>query len=114
MWTVEVQKRTAILAQAKIVQPTRQSDTVAIGSRVSYRNERRGFVDEITIGSYMNIGPRKDDEDVISYAAPLGKALMGHRVSDTVAVALENRKFSVTILRISASLAKGHIVRPSI
>jgi|ERR1700683_1936158 len=103
MWTMEVQKRTAILTQAKIVQPTQQSDTVEIGSRVSYRNETRGFVDEITVGSYMNIGPRKDDEDVISYAAPLGQALMGHRVGDTVTVALESRKFSVTVLRISSS-----------
>ncbi len=102
MWTDEVRKRMAILAQAEIIDPSQQSvEVVTISSRVVYRNETQGFVDEITIGSYLNIGPNRERDDVISYASPLGNAIMGCGAGATVQVQLPNRTFTVTIIEIS-------------
>jgi transcription elongation factor GreA len=103
MWSDEVRKRTAILTQAKVVHPTRQTRKVAIGSRVTYRNEAQGFVDEIIVGSYLNLGPNRGNDDVISYATPVGMAIMDHKVGDTVQVVRPDGRFSVTILRIAVA-----------
>ena len=101
MWTDEARKRNYVFTMAKVVQPTRQKKKVEIGSKVAYRNDTQGFTDEIIIGSYLNIGPFKGNEDVISYATPVGIALMGHKVGDSVQVSLPDRKFTITILAIS-------------
>lgn len=98
-WTVEARKRREMLADAQVVPVTDQTSYVAIGSRVEFRFG--GAVDEVIIGSYLNIGPRKDDDRVASNGSPLARALLDHKVGDTVIAELPGRDLSVTIVSLS-------------
>jgi len=88
-WMSESERLNYVFSRATAVEPTCQTDIVAIGSRVVFRNLTQGLDDEVLIGSYYQLarrGSEESDIDVASYASPLARALLGHCVGDTVQV----------------------------
>ncbi len=70
-----------MLMNAVLIESNGPSDTVVLGSRVTVVEE--GFEPEIyTIVGSVEANPA---DERISNESPLGKALMGHKVGDTVA-----------------------------
>ena len=71
-----------LLEDAEIVEEvSATSDAVAAGSVVSIRYEGDDEVERYLLGS---IEERRDDVSVISPGSPLGQALMGRKVGETV------------------------------
>ena len=76
-----IRKLEAILDRAEIVEAG-ASDEVVTGSVVGIRYEGDDDVEQFLIGS---IEERREGIEVASPGSPLGAALLGHRVGDTVA-----------------------------
>ena len=70
-----------MIENAVIVEETTGGDAVGAGAIVSIRYEGDDDVERYLVGS---IEERVDDLDVISPTSPLGSALMGAKVGDTV------------------------------
>lgn len=70
-----------ILKQAVIVEKS-ASDKVEIGSTVEFTDEANTFYTYMIVGGYES----NPAQGTISYVSPLGKALMGHKQSDSVSV----------------------------
>lgn len=72
----------AMLRKVEIIEETTRADAVGIGTRVTVR-EDGGPPEEFYI-----VGPAESDPVAgrISHESPLGRALMGHRPGDVVAV----------------------------
>ena len=70
-----------MIENAVIVEETAGGDAVGAGAIVSIRYEGDDDVERYLVGS---IEERVDDLDVISPTSPLGSALMGAKVGDTV------------------------------
>ena len=85
-----------ILSNAKLIDDNGKYDVVDVGSKVTIQEE--GVEPE----SYTIVGPVETDprDGRISNESPLGKALIGHRVSDRVTVKAPSGEFIVTILKV--------------
>ena len=70
----------ALIKNAEILE-VGDSDVVVTGSIVGIRYEGDDDTERYLIGS---IEERHDDYDVLSTSAPMGQAILGHRVGDTV------------------------------
>lgn len=88
----------AMLEYAEIVEAT-SSDIVGHGSVVGIKYEGDSNVERYLIGS---IEERRNDVDVMSPNSPLGQALLGHKVGDTVSYQAPSGELRVTITEISA------------
>lgn len=86
----------AMLEDAVIVEST-SGDTVEHGSVVGIRYEGDDEVEWYLIGS---IEERRDDVAVMSPNSPLGTALLGHKVGDTVAYEAPSGELRVAIAEI--------------
>jgi len=71
-----------MLAVAKVIEPTRSTDVVRIGSTVVVRGEE-GPSETFTIVGVAEANPK---EGLISNESPMGQALLDHRVGDEVEV----------------------------
>lgn len=82
MWSVRARELNDILRQAEVISVDfLRSDEVTIGKSVTVLDESSGETRTFKIGSYMNF--RDDDqEDVVSYAAPLAKMVMCAKVGE--------------------------------
>ena len=80
---------------ATIIKPNKDSDAVEIGHRVtiSYDGKER---------TYEILGSSETDpiRGIISHNSPIGSALLGHKVGDTVKVKLANKTAEYKILKI--------------
>lgn len=79
----EIMRLEAILSNAKIIDESVPKDAVIIGTRVTLQ-EKGQKSKEV----YHLVGPAEANPNVgkISHKSPLGQALMGKRVGDTVTV----------------------------
>ena len=84
-----------LLATARIIE-NGQGDTVTIGSRVTIQEDGTD-PEQYTIVGEAEANPR---EGRISNVSPLGKALIGHKVGDTVTVAAPSGAFEVSVLKV--------------
>jgi transcription elongation factor GreA len=86
----------AMLKNAVIIEPNGSSDIVGLGSRITVVED--GWEPE----SYTHVGSAEADPGAgrISNESPLGKALMGHRVGETVAFQTPGGTAEVEILSI--------------
>lgn len=84
------------LARAVIVEEENQGDEIRIGSFVEiiFEDGRRM---ELTIVDPETSDPRKR---LISYASPLGKALLGARTGDTRRYSVGENEFRIEVIRI--------------
>jgi len=80
---------------ATIIKPNKDSDSVEIGHQVtvSYDGKER---------TYEILGSSETDpvRGIISHNSPIGSALLGHKVGDTVKVKLANKTVEYRILKI--------------
>jgi transcription elongation factor GreA len=91
-----IRQITAMLESAEIVEST-SSDNVEQGSVVGIRYEGDDDVEYYLIGS---IEERRDDVAVMSPNSPMGQALLGHKVGETVAYEAPSGELRVTIAEI--------------
>ncbi len=87
-----------ILDSAEIVE-TVDTDSVSQGSVVEIRYEGDDDTEKYLLGS---IEERRDGLDVISPQSPLGSALLGHKVGDSVEYQAPGGKLRVEVVSISA------------
>jgi transcription elongation factor GreA len=85
-----------MIRNAVLIQETADGGAVRIGSTVEVK-------DEFGKSSYTLVGPAEVDvtEGRISVESPMGKALMGHTVGDTVGFAAPGGERQVKITKIS-------------
>ncbi len=75
------------------------TDRVGIGSVVTVRDDERDFDFSVRIVATVEANP---DEDLISVESPLGEALFGHRLGDTVEFEAPAGRMKYKIMAISA------------
>jgi len=80
---------------ARIIDSNEQSDTVQLGHRIVVEVDGKQKIFQILGSAETN--PQKG---VISHHSPLGAALLGHAVGDTVSVRLASKVAQYTILEI--------------
>lgn len=87
-----------ILAQAKVVNTTRSTTKVGVGSSVDIRKKGNKTVKTVHIVGEYEANPL---ENKISSASPLGKALMGKKKGDTVKVKAPSGDVEYEIVKIN-------------
>ncbi len=91
-----IQELEILLANAHVIEESRKSDTIQIGSKVTI--QETGTEPE----SYIIVDPAEANprEGRISSESPLGRALMEHRVGDTVRVEAPGGTFTVQVVQV--------------
>ena len=81
-----IQEIEAILSSSEVIQEKAKYDDVAIGARVTIKEA------DYPPETYHLVGRNEANprEGKISHASPIGKALLGHRVGETVVAQLPN------------------------
>lgn len=95
MLETERNKLQAVLADSELVEPAAPDGRVDVGSVVRVRYVKTGREERFVIGSYMVLD--SDDDERISYAAPLAQLLMEHRKGETVEGKIGGRTVAVEI-----------------
>jgi transcription elongation factor GreA len=93
-----IQELEALLASAKIIEDDgkKKSNIVQLGSKVTIK-EGNFEAETFTIVGAAEANPR---EGKISNESPIGKAILGHKVGDTVKVETPGGTYNVKILKI--------------
>ena len=94
----KIQDLEALLASAKIISETHTSDAVQVGSKVVIQEEG---VDAHETFVIVGAAEAKPKEGRISNESPLGKALIGRKKGDMIAVDSPDGKFNVKIIKVS-------------
>ena len=91
-----IQELEAILRMATIIENT-QSDVVAVGSKVTVQEE------DFDPETFYLVGAKEADprNGKISNESPIGKAILGHKLGDSVKVETPGGTYTVKILKIS-------------
>jgi transcription elongation factor GreA len=94
-----IQELDVLLASAKIIEDNgkKKSDGVQLGSKVSIKEGNFEAETFIIVGA-AEANPR---EGKISHESPIGKAIIGHKVGDSVKVETPGGTYTVKILKIS-------------
>ncbi len=98
MWSTRLRELISIRNQAKVLLEPPKGETVTIGRTVTVEDENTGEMQVIKIGSYMVLA--KEEDEVISYNAPLARMLLGGRVGNTRESVIAGKKKSFRILKI--------------
>jgi transcription elongation factor GreA len=93
-----IQELDALLASAKIIEENgkKKSDGVQLGSKVTIK-EGNFEAETFTVVGMAEANPR---EGKISNESPIGKAILGRKVGDTVKVETPGGTYNVKILKI--------------
>jgi transcription elongation factor GreA len=93
-----IQELDVLLASAKIIEDNgkKKSDTVQLGSKVTIK-EGNFEAETFTIVGMAEANPR---EGKISNESPIGKAILGHKLGDSVKVETPGGTYTVKILKI--------------
>jgi len=93
-----IQELDALLASAKIIEDNgkKKSDGVQLGSKVTIK-EGNFEPDTFTIVGVAEANPR---EGKISNESPIGKAILGHKIGESVKVETPGGTYTVKILKI--------------
>jgi transcription elongation factor GreA len=94
-----IQELDALLASAKIIEDNgtkKKSDGVQLGSKVTIK-EGNFESETFTVVGMAEANPR---EGKISNESPIGKAILGHKVGETVKVETPGGTYNVKILKI--------------
>ena len=86
----------AILQDVEIVENQKADSTVALGNKVAVQSNDRGKEDFYIVGEFEADPIQKK----LSHASPIGRALLGKRIGDTVEVVVPAGKISYKILQI--------------
>ncbi len=91
-----IQEIEAILFHAEVIETKSDYDRVAVGAKVTIKEEDYPAETYHLVGS-QEANPR---EGRISHESPIGKALLGHKVGDRVTAILPNGSINLEILAI--------------
>jgi transcription elongation factor GreA len=93
-----IQELDVLLASAKIIEDNgkKKSDSVQLGSKVTIK-EGNFDPETFTIVGAAEANPR---EGKISNESPIGKAILGHKIGDSVKVETPGGTYTVKILKI--------------
>ncbi len=94
----EIIRLESILSSAQVIEATGKNDEVVLGSRVTV--VEKGTKDK-EIYFLVGSAEAKPSEGKISHESPLGKALMGAKVGDTVKVNAPDGQISFVIKEIA-------------
>lgn len=83
------------LNHAVLISPKKQTDTVEIGHTVTVADGDKQKVFQILGSAETNPG-----KGIISHNSPIGAALIGRRVGDTVTVKLAERELTYVVIKI--------------
>jgi transcription elongation factor GreA len=91
-----IQELEYVLSNAEVVENKGKRDEVKVGLKVTVQEE--GFDPEV----YFMVGAKEADSrnNKISNESPIGKALMGHKVGETVVAETPGGKLKFKILKI--------------
>jgi len=95
-----IQELDILLASAKLIEENgtkKKSDGIQLGSKVTLK-EGNFEAETFTIVGAAEANPR---EGKISHESPIGKAIIGHKVGESVKVETPGGTYSVKILKIS-------------
>ncbi len=96
-----------MIKTAKVIEDKSAEDTVGLYDKVTIRMENTGTERTIQLVTTLRQDALKG---LISKESPVGSAVMGHRVGETVTATMENgRSFGVTILSIEKGADDGSI-----
>ena len=87
-----------LLATAKIIEETKTSESVQVGSKVTIQEVGSKSKDVYEIVGAAEANPT---EGHISNESPLGKALLGHKTGDVVTVEAPENKYQVKIVELA-------------
>lgn len=90
----EILRLETILSNAQIIERQGPKDIVGLGDKVKVQEKGQRHTEFFTIVGAAEANPK---EGRISNESPLGKALMGHRVSDKVTVRAPDGNIEFTI-----------------
>lgn len=94
----EILRLESILSSAQVIEATGDKDQVAIGSRVTLVEKG---TKEKEVYYLVGSAEARPSEGKISHESPLGKALMGAKVGDTVKVDAPDGQISFTVKEIA-------------
>ena len=94
----EILRLETILSSAQVIEATGDKDQVAIGSRVTLVEKG---TKEKEVYYLVGSAEARPSEGKISHESPLGKALMGAKVGDTVKVDAPDGQISFTVKEIA-------------
>lgn len=100
MLETERNKLQAVLADSELVEPAAPDGRVDVGSVVRVRYAKSGREERFVIGSYMVLD--SEDEERISYAAPLAQLLMGHQAGETAEGKIGTKVVQLEIVNVGA------------
>jgi transcription elongation factor GreA len=92
-----IQELEILLATAKIIPEQKSSDCVQVGSTVTIQEE--GYDKETFV--IVGAAEASPSEGRISNESPLGRALIGHKKGEDVAVEAPDGKYQVKIIKVS-------------
>lgn len=94
-----------LLARAEVIEPSiaRHPTRVEVGTTVTLRNEN-GAEERYTIVGPAEANPRRG---FISYESPVGRAILGHGIGETVEVEAPGGTHHLTITRIQSNEARA-------
>jgi len=92
-----IQELEILLATAKIIPEQKNGDCVQVGSTVTIQEE--GFDKETFV--IVGAAEASPSEGRISNESPLGRALIGHKKGEDVAVDAPDGKYQVKIIKVS-------------
>lgn len=84
------------LKEAIIIKPQNNNEVIQLGHTVTMENSVGQKKTYLILGS-TETNPQKG---IISYQSPLGAALMGHKIGDTITVNLLNNETNYKVLKI--------------
>lgn len=83
------------LNHAEIITPAKNAEMIQLGQRITIEIE--GAQKTYVIRGSLETDPHKG---IISYSSPMGAALMGRKVGDTVSIQLESKTIECKVLAI--------------
>ena len=95
-----IQELDHLLATAQIIEDTgkpKKNDAIAVGAKVTIK-EGNFEAETFTIVGAAEANPR---EGKISNESPIGKAILGHKLGDTVKVETPGGTYNVKILKVA-------------
>lgn len=98
MWANELASYRRIRAEAELISPPEPNGMVQIGSAVSVKLLASNARWTLTIASYRVLS---DDEDRVSYEAPLAKLIMGAKQGDVCTGDINGHEVSYEILEVA-------------
>jgi len=97
MWDARLKELKTILSKSRIVEPQEQDETVELGNGVRIQYKDGSILEFVMQGCMLSM---LEDITFVSIHSPLGQAIVGANVGDTVSFRVGKNERTVKILKI--------------